>query len=441
MARGYIVEEVRVTGGSMRLRDSNTGELIDVAITPGAAFTPPKPADRREAGASVTAPTTPPAEDLPASKKTVAASADESDARTADKRKKKKRANKKTEQRPETAAAPSAAALHSHDKPRLSIRYSIAGETTIGPLVNVALLLHMGTSEPVLFQRDGVQLHSPKSQPEDVLESLFQDVIDQDDAKLLRRLGKFLGPVLPSAKFRELTERDENDTLAEDLVHALSETDVTFVDVGAIDTAPMTTQESREIVIDESTLSDDDKAALRSVRTILARSRHNKRGELGWKEITVDGRSGVMARWGKGQFKILHAGDDTYALFYEWDGGKWQQIACGTAEDLMHIAARRAKEEVPMAPITTLTLEMARFFCGTPAQKAVARKRLEPVFQEQSIALSKPLDLDLSQGNLVVKIKKPPREADAATTADTEVNPALDDKIGGSLKKVLEEME
>jgi hypothetical protein len=197
MARGYIVEEVRVTGGSMRLRDSNTGELIDVAITPGAAFTPPKPADRREAGASVTAPTTPPAEDLPASKKTVAASADESDARTADKRKKKKRANKKTEQRPETAAAPSAAALHSHDKPRLSIRYSIAGETTIGPLVNVALLLHVGTSEPVLFQRDGVQLHSPKSQPEDVLEALFQEVIDQDDAKLLRRLGKFLGPVLP----------------------------------------------------------------------------------------------------------------------------------------------------------------------------------------------------------------------------------------------------
>jgi hypothetical protein len=35
-----------------------------------------------------------------------------------------------------------------------------------------------------------------------------------------------------------------------------------------------------------------------------------------------------------------------------------------------------------MAPITTLTLEMARWFCGTPAQKAVARKRLEPVFQE-----------------------------------------------------------
>jgi len=325
MAKGYIVEELRVTGGSMRLRDSITGELVDVAITPGAAFTPPKPADRRDAAAS-TAPTPPLAEDLPASPWTADTSADESAARTADKRKRKKRANKKTASHRDAAgheAAPSA-------------------------------------------------------------------------------------PPTPRA----------------------------------IDTAPMTTPESREIIIDESTLSDDDKAALRSVRTILARSRHNKRGELGWKEITVDGRSGVMARWGKGQFKILHAGDDAYALFYEWDGGKWQQIACGTAEDLMHIAARRAKEEVPMAPITTLTLEMARFFCGTPAQKELARKRLEPVFAEKSIVPSKPLDLDLSQGNLVVKVKKPRKQADpAATTADAPVNPALDDMIGGSLKKVLEELE
>lgn len=329
MAKGYIVEELRVTGGSMRLRDSITGELVDVAITPGAAFTPPKPADRRDEAAGATAPTPPPAEDLPASPRTADTSADESAARTADKRKRKKRANKKTAARRDAA-------------------------------------------------------------------------------------GHEAAPSTPP----------------------------TPIDASAIDTAPMTTPESREIIIDESTLSADDKAALRSVRTILARSRHNKRGELGWKEITVDGRSGVMARWGKGQFKILHAGDDAYALFYEWDGGKWQQIACGTAEDLMHIAARRAKEEVPMAPITTLTLEMARFFCGTPAQKELARKRLEPVFAEKSIVPSQPLDLDLSRGNLVVKEKKPRKQPDpAATIADAPVNPALDDMIGGSLKKVLEELE
>jgi hypothetical protein len=125
---------------------------------------------------------------------------------------------------------------HSHDKPRLSIRYSVAGETTSGPLVNVTLQLHVGASKTALFQRDAVQLHSPKSQPEDVLEALFQEVIDEDDPKLLRRLGRFLGPVLASEKFKELTERDENDTLAEDLVSALSEASVVFDDTSATKT-------------------------------------------------------------------------------------------------------------------------------------------------------------------------------------------------------------
>ncbi len=33
MAKGYIVEELRVKGGSIRLRDSITDELVDVATT------------------------------------------------------------------------------------------------------------------------------------------------------------------------------------------------------------------------------------------------------------------------------------------------------------------------------------------------------------------------------------------------------------------------
>ncbi|MBL9105128.1 MAG: hypothetical protein JNL82_29550 [Myxococcales bacterium] len=317
MAREYIVEEVRVTGGSMRLRDSITGELVDVSITPGAAFTPPKPADRRETGASARA--TAPAEELPAASKTVTTSADESDARPAEKRKRKKR--KRTEGRQGSSPEPEAAG-------------SGVNASTIG-------------------------------------------------------------------------------------------------------TAPMTTQESREIVIDESTLSEDDKAVLAKVRSVLVKSRrNNKRGELGWKEITVDGRSGVMARWGKGQFKILHAGDDTYALFYEWDGGKWQQVACGSAEDLMHIAGKRAREEVPTAPLTTLTLEMARYMCGTPAQRAAARERLAPVLAETDKPLVKLPDIDLTGKITVVK---PTSAEPAATTAD-EVNPDLDEKIGGSLKKILEDM-
>jgi hypothetical protein len=112
-------------------------------------------------------------------------------------------------------------------RPRLSIRYSRAGETTSGPLVNVTLRLHIGDSDPVSYRRDGVQLYNHKSQPKEFLESLFEDVIDQDDAKLLRRLGKFLGRVLPSEKFKpadfELSERNEDHTLAKDLVDALSE--------------------------------------------------------------------------------------------------------------------------------------------------------------------------------------------------------------------------
>ena len=33
MAKAYIVEELRVTGGSMRLHDSITDALVDVATT------------------------------------------------------------------------------------------------------------------------------------------------------------------------------------------------------------------------------------------------------------------------------------------------------------------------------------------------------------------------------------------------------------------------
>lgn len=33
MAKGTIIKNLRVTGGSMRLRDSLTGERVDIAIT------------------------------------------------------------------------------------------------------------------------------------------------------------------------------------------------------------------------------------------------------------------------------------------------------------------------------------------------------------------------------------------------------------------------
>ena len=133
-------------------------------------------------------------------------------------------------------------------------------------------------------------------------------------------------------------------------------------------------------VVDESTLSNEDKAAVEQFRALVSKaSTRGKRGGLGWQEITVDGRSGLQARWGKGQFKILHTGGDSHALFYEWDGGKWERIACGRADDLMRLAAARTEDEQPKAPLTTLTLEVARLFCGTPDQKEAASERLRPV--------------------------------------------------------------
>ena len=133
-------------------------------------------------------------------------------------------------------------------------------------------------------------------------------------------------------------------------------------------------------VVDESTLSDEDKAAVEEFRARVSKATgRGKRGGLGWQEITVDGRSGLQARWGKGQFKILHTGGDSHALFYEWDGGKWERIACGKADDLMRLAAARSEDEQPKAPLTTLTLEVARLVCGTPDQKEAASERLRPV--------------------------------------------------------------
>ncbi len=150
----------------------------------------------------------------------------------------------------------------------------------------------------------------------------------------------------------------------------------------AASTDTLETPEGRRALVDESTLTVNDRAAWEKLRGLHRKgTRAGKRGDLGWEETTEEGRSGIFARWGKGQFKILHAGNDTYALFYEWDGGKWERLACGGAEDLMKLAAARADEEIPGPPLTTLNLEHARLLCGTPAQPAAAKERPEPVYQ------------------------------------------------------------
>ena len=53
MTKGFIIEDVRVTGGIMRLRDARTGNVVDVPLTVGGALT--LPGDEAEAGAEETA--------------------------------------------------------------------------------------------------------------------------------------------------------------------------------------------------------------------------------------------------------------------------------------------------------------------------------------------------------------------------------------------------
>ncbi len=254
MAKGFIIEEVRVTGGVVRLRDARTGNVVDVPLTLGGALALPD--DEAEADAEETATD---------GDEAVDADADEGDdaAETAKRKRRRRRAR-----------ARKAEAERAKEVERAK-------------------------GEEVLT------LTVPRSRP--------------------------------------VTE----------------------------DPTP---------VVDESTLSDEDKAAVEEFRARVSKvAGRGKRGGLGWQEITVEGRSGLQARWGKGQFKILHTGGDSHALFYEWDGGKYERIACGKADDLMRLAAARAEDEQPKAPLTTLTLEVARLFCGTPDQKEAANERLRPV--------------------------------------------------------------
>ena len=41
MAKGFIIEELRVTGGTLRLRDSQTGKVVEVPLTVEGALTLP----------------------------------------------------------------------------------------------------------------------------------------------------------------------------------------------------------------------------------------------------------------------------------------------------------------------------------------------------------------------------------------------------------------
>ncbi len=141
----------------------------------------------------------------------------------------------------------------------------------------------------------------------------------------------------------------------------------------------------RSMEIDEATLTPEDAEAHKQLRTMMRRARGKKagkRGDLGWDEITDAGRSGLMSRFGEGAFKILHASGDTYALFFEWDDGRYDRLGCGAADDMMNLANKRAQDDPPEPPPSHLTLELARLYCGNAEQKASAIERLAPAIAQ-----------------------------------------------------------
>lgn len=221
---------------------------------------------------------------------------------------------------------------------------------------------------------------------------------------------------------------------------------------------PLETHEGRMTPVDEKSLTTADRKVIEEHQQYWAHI-HNlksqKRGKLGWEETTDAGRSGLRARYKSGAFKILHAGGDVYALFYEWDNGKFVKIACGKAEDMMNLADERTREKLMPPPRTILDLEMARHMCSSdPQQRQIAEERLEPIFREGI-----QLDEDDGAPPAPTTRRRPPRRAAApsptpapepATTtapppsssvAGAEVDAQRDETLKATFAQALAEME
>jgi hypothetical protein len=181
-------------------------------------------------------------------------------------------------------------------------------------------------------------------------------------------------------------------------------------------------------------------------------NRARKVGELGWSETTDDGRSGLISRFGAGVYKILHAGADTYALFFEWDDGRYDKLGCGTAEAMMDLANYKAKEEPPQPPPSHISQEMARFVCGTPEQKLAPgafnpKERLQAAV-DKTIATMKnagPAEPDFEQRRSLKREyeRNKARNKQAPEPAPEPIAPnaAMDQQITDSLKRALADLD
>ena len=214
----------------------------------------------------------------------------------------------------------------------------------------------------------------------------------------------------------------------------------------------------RSQYVDEETIAADDVAALRKMQAMMRRAkgrRAGKVGDLGWDETTDSGRSGLISRFGKGAFKILHAGADTYALFFEWDDGRYDRLGCGAAEDMMNLANKRAQEDPPEPPPSHLSLELARLYCGTPAQQDSANERLEPAFAEArrnsqgsvppptdaeaKERLSKSLEREVAK--FEARKKKEQKHREEPAPDPIAPNAEMDNQLTESLKRALADLD
>lgn len=86
-------------------------------------------------------------------------------------------------------------------------------------------------------------------------------------------------------------------------------------------------------------------------------------GGLEWTETRDAGNRAIVAPWQEGHFKILRAGSGVYALFYEYERGGYEQLACGKPDDLKQVASARTSSGKGQR----VTEALARGACNTCA--------------------------------------------------------------------------
>jgi len=95
-------------------------------------------------------------------------------------------------------------------------------------------------------------------------------------------------------------------------------------------------------------------------------------GGLVWEEAEDDGVTGLRASFGRGAFKVLHAGGETYGLFYEWNSGKYQTLTCGPLEALKQAAAQWTEDGKLRAPRSNLGAAAAKMACAATEETPTA---------------------------------------------------------------------